>query len=207
MDREKAHATLFKVAFGAAIIGCTASTPPPAMPSSSADKTTTTEKTSGISDGAPWIGGQTTTEIAAPSFAILDFLCRPEAIWHILPRVDSVESLGQDGNDTLMRISHKLGIFRGGYVVRIRPSIENDGRASITVRVDERYDRDVDKASALFVLEPNGTNSTRLHYHVQAMLYPGLIRWLFSGKFQWALMFVPDRIRAHIERQYSPHPP
>lgn len=122
-------------------------------------------------------------------------------MWHVLPHVANVESFGKEGGELVWRVTHSLGIFRGGYVLRVRPAWGDGGHLSLRFRVDKRFDRDVEDAWGEFRLEPMGPNRTRLHYRVRAQLYPGLIRWLFSQKIQWSLMVVPERVQGYIERQ------
>jgi carbon monoxide dehydrogenase subunit G len=159
------------------------------------------DATSDASERADALGGESTTDIDAPSYAIMDALCRPEAMWHVLPHVANVESLGEDGGEHVWRVTHRLGIFRGGYVLRVRPVWGDDGHQTLGFRVDKRFDRDVEDAWGQFRLEPIGLNRTRLHYRVRAVLLPGLIRWLFTQKIQWSLMVVPERVQGYVERQ------
>jgi carbon monoxide dehydrogenase subunit G len=146
------------------------------------------------------LGGDATVEIPAPAYAVMDVLCRPEAIWQVLPNVANVEDLGVDGEDLLWRVTHALGVFRGGYVLRIRRDWGEQGSHTVRFWVDTRFERDVEDAWGYFRLEAVEGNRTRLHYRVRAVLFPGVIRWLFKEKIQWALMVVPERTQAFIER-------
>lgn len=146
------------------------------------------------------LGGDATIEIPAPAYAVMDVLCRPEAIWQVLPNVANVEDLGEDGGDWLWRVTHALGVSSGGYVLRIRRDWGERGGHTVRFWVDTRFERDVEDAWGYFHFEPVDGNRTRLHYRVRAVLYPGIIRWLFAEKIQWALMVVPERTQAFIER-------
>lgn len=129
----------------------------------------------------------------------MDALGHPEAAWRVLPHVVSVENLGKDGSDALWRVEHALGFVRGGYVMRLRADWGKDGRHTIRFWIDKRFDRDVEDAWGYFHLEPLGLEQTRLDYSVHAVLLPGVVRWLFSKKIQWALMRVPDRAKRYVE--------
>jgi len=131
----------------------------------------------------------------------MDALCRPEAAWRVLPKVVNVEDLGEQDGDLVWRITHQFGVFSGGYVLRLRKDWGKDGRHTIRFWIDTRFERDVDDAWGYFHLEPLGQDRTMLHYSVRAVLLPGLIRWLFTEKIQWALMIVPVRARAFVEQE------
>ncbi len=202
------------VATGALLIGVAACSPdkPPVSPGQSRRPdppvaTPTATATSNQPRPAPpatrsdpeAIGGQDTIEIDAPSYTVMGALCRPEAAWRVLPHVAGVEDLGSDDGDHLWRLTHKYGLFTGGYVLRVRKDWGEHGRHTIRFWIDTRYDRDVDDAWGYFHLVPIGGNRTRLHYRVRAVLLPGIIRWLFTEKIQWALMSVPSRTRTYFD--------
>lgn len=147
------------------------------------------------------LGGEASIEIDAPSFAVMEGLSRPEVVWRILPNVARIEPLAPDGQDLVWRVTHAFGLFSGGYVLRIRRDWSDDGRHTIRFWVDTRFDRDVEDAWGHFHLEPLGPNRTRLHYRVRAVLLPGVIRWLFTDKIQWALMVVPSRTKDFFENE------
>lgn len=145
------------------------------------------------------LGGDASIEIAAPSYAVMDALARREAAWRVLPHVAIIEDLGEQEGDLVWRVEHAFSFVRGGYVLRIRLDWGADGRHLIRFWVDKRFDRDVDDAWGYFLFEPLGPDRTRLRYHVRAVLLPGIIRWLFSEKVQWALMSVPERAARYVE--------
>lgn len=175
--------------------------PQPLVPPPRADKveTPTTAPAPREEQGA--LGGDATVEIAAPSYAIMDALCRPEAAWRVLPNVANIEDLGEEQGDLVWRMTHQFGVFSGGYVLRLRRDWSDDGHHTIRFWIDTRFERDVDDAWGYFHLEPLGPDRTKLHYHVRAVLLPGIIRWLFAEKIQWALMVVPSRAQAFLERE------
>jgi carbon monoxide dehydrogenase subunit G len=203
MVRTRDEKRVVAVALCAVLVGCARASEAPALHPEpvEASNPSAAGAPSNASENADALGGESTTDIDAPSYAIMDALCRPEAMWHVLPHVANVESLGEDAGEHVWRVTHSLGIFRGGYVLRVRPVWGDDGHQTLGFRVDKRYARDVEDAWGQFRLEPVGPNRTRLHYRVRAVLFPGLIRWLFTQKIQWSLMVVPERVQGFIERQ------
>ena len=150
-------------------------------------------------DDANALGGESTIEINAPSYVVMDALCHIGLMWRALPRVASIEPLGSEGQDALWRVSHRLGVFGGGYVLRLRQAWGDAGNGSVSFRVDKRFDRDVQDGWGRFDVEPLGTDRTLLRYYVRAVLAPGILRWALSERIQWSLMIVPQRVKGVIE--------
>ena len=154
-------------------------------------------------DGAATIGADSTVEIEAPSYVVMEAMCQVGLMWRVLPRVASIEPLSEGGQEMLWRVTHSLAGVRGGYVMRLRPQWLEEGRASIDFRVDKRMDRDVEDGWGYFRIEPLGPDRTLLRYSARVVLAPGLIRWLFSNKIQWALTVVPQRVKVVVEEQMA----
>ena len=152
------------------------------------------------------IGGESTVEIEAPAYVVMDALCHVGLMWRALPRVESIESIGEDGQEVLWRVKHRLGVFSGGYVLRWRQDWRDDGSARVDFRVDKRFANDVEDGWGAFRVEPIGAEKTLLLYEVRAVLSDGVLRWMFKEKIQWALLVVPQRVKGIIEGQGGEKP-
>ena len=176
-----------------------------AQPTQSASNTATEESrpdsvSSGRQNEPPTtIGGDAVTQIDAPVFVVANAVAQPGLMWRALPRVESIEPIGRNGVDELWRVTHRLGIFTGGYVLRIRTEWTNDGSANVVFMIDRGFDRDVEDGWGTMRIEPIDADHSLLRYHVRAVLAPGVLRWLFSHKIEWSLMIVPQRIKDVIE--------
>lgn len=119
----------------------------------------------------------------------------------MLPRVHEVSVIRDWDDMHLWRITHALGVFRGDYVVRLQCQKESKNSYFMRFRVDTRYPRDVKDGWGNVRIVGESPTRTRLHYQARAVLYPGILRWLFSSKIETAMLVVPNRARNYVHRR------
>ena len=152
------------------------------------------------------IGARRQVTLDRPSQQVFQARCTTDAIKLIRPRVHEVVSLGQWGTLRLWRVTHALGMFRGDYVVRVQCGDQTEGHHVIRFRIDTDYSRDVKDGWGRIEMVNEGSYRTRIAYDVQAVLYAGVVRWLFSSRIEKAMEAVPDRAKAYLLRKLPPPP-
>ncbi|MCU0692574.1 MAG: hypothetical protein MUF54_14330, partial [Polyangiaceae bacterium] len=153
-----------------------------------------------IDEDAKLFGGAAALLIDAPSYVVMAALERPEAYFHVLPRVLAVEQRHSNDDDQSFRLTHGKGLIRASYVLRVRHEWNDTGTHVIRFWVDTRYPRDVKDAWGYFEMRPMGAEQTLLTYQVRVALLPGVVRMLFAERIQRGLMSVPERARQYVYR-------
>ncbi len=145
------------------------------------------------------MGGDAVRMVHAPLADAIAVLEQPDALWNVMPRVASMTLIQGAGDDQLIEIRHSVGPIEGGYTMRIVWQRLDAREATVWFWVDTSRPRDLKFAWGTFRLIPFGPRDTLLAYQVRIELFPGIVKWLFSGRILRAALTVPDRARALIE--------
>jgi hypothetical protein len=140
--------------------------------------------------------------VGVPPETLVAELERPEAYWHIFPKLLAVRPLGNDGPDRLVELEQGNFIVRGTYTLRFRTDCNPRERwCTIRFWVDTRYPHSVDDAWGYFQMLPVGESKTLVNYGVRVDLGPGLIRLLFEERIRRAALSTPMRVRELVENR------
>lgn len=210
-DGEEAMRRALPFALSVLLLGCAArnSTPTtvgsPAIPehpacaqASAADAPAVIEQDFPGEDGS-YVGGTVHLALDAPVGDVARVLSDPESYRWFLPRVLELESLGQDGPDSLVEVEHGISMVRGRYTMRVRSEADpRSGSHLFRFWVDRRYEHAVRDAWGWFLLWPCGEDKTLLAYHIRIDLGPGIVRMLFQERIRRAALSAPQKLAALV---------
>jgi hypothetical protein len=146
-----------------------------------------------------YVGGVAYQLVDAPPERVLDAVQDPARLARILPRTRRVVAL-EGTQPPRFSVEQGNDFVSARYTVLLEVLPESE---EIRFFLDPSHPHDIDDVYGYFRAAPTGDGRTLMTVGAALDLGPGLVRMLFEGAVQRAMLAAPHRIREVVEREWA----